>query len=362
MRRSHFAAWAPHCPVCARKGLGTPALGLAEGASEAGDDVLSAILICADPRCRHEYPIVDGIPVIMPDLRRHLGERGVELLLRDDIDPAVLGLVGDALGPDSWLDMVRAGVSTYAWDSYADLHAPEPPDEPRPGAARRCLRDLLALAGDPSLAGVARMLDLGCGGGRTSFDLAAAAPGALVLGVDSNLALLRLARQVATTGGGAYGRRRIGTVYDHCRFEAALPGRERVDFWACDALALPFAARAAGLVLMLNLLDCVAEPHRLLVEAAAVLHPGGLLLLATPFDWATRATPSQGWIGGHSQRGSGGGAAEPLLRALLTEGAHPHAVPGLQVLGTGDCQWHTRLHARAAVAYRSHILAAQAHG
>ena len=45
----------------------------------------------------------------------------MELLLRDDLDPAALSLLGDALGPDSWLDVLRQGVSTYAWDAFADL-------------------------------------------------------------------------------------------------------------------------------------------------------------------------------------------------------------------------------------------------
>ncbi len=325
--------------------------------------VLSGILVCCDPACRHEYPIVDGIPVIMPELRRHLGERAIELLLRDDLDPAVLSLLGDALGPDSWLDVMRQGVSTYAWDGYADLDPGEPPPTavgPHPGAARRCLEALLVLAGP--LPPAARVLDLGCGGGRTSFDLAAASPDGLVLGVDANLALLRLAGRVARTGTVAYPRRRIGTVYDERRFAAAMPGSERVDFWACDAAALPFAAAGAGLVLALNLLDCVADPHRLLTAMAAALAPGGVLLLASPFDWSTRATPVEGWIGGHSQRGEGQGAAEPLLRALLTPGAHPLAVAGLDVIGTADCAWQTRLHDRSAVSYRSHLVAARGTG
>ncbi len=357
MRRTHFAAWAPHCPVCARARGTAPALGLAEGAAEADGDVRSGILVCGEPTCRHEYPIVDGIPIIMPELRRHLGERAIELLLRDDLDPAVMGLLGDALGPDSWLDIVRQGVSTYAWDAYADLDPDEPPGGPRPGAARRCLEALLALAAARVPNG--RLLDLGCGGGRTSFDLAAANTGALVLGVDSNLALLRLAGRAGQGGQIAYARRRIGTVYDERRFAGDLPGRERVDFWACDALALPFAAGQAALVLALNLLDCVTDPHRLLLGMAAVLRPGGLLLLATPFDWSTRATPAAGWIGGHSQRGEGAGAAEPLLQALLTEGAHPLSVPGLQLVGTAEAAWQTRLHARSAVAYSTHLVAAR---
>ncbi len=347
--------------MCARDRGQTPALLLAGDARTEGDDVLAGTLVCAEPACRAEYPVIDGIPIILATLRQHLGERAVELLMRDDLDPRALSLLGDAMGPDSWFDVVRQGVSTYAWDGYADLDPGEaagPDPAPRPGAARRCLQALLGLARpfDPSAAHL--VLDLGCAAGRTSFDCAAAAPDGLVLGIDSNLALLRLARRAATRGEVAYGRRRIGLVYDERRFAAALPGRERVDFWACDAAALPFAPGRAGLVAALNLLDCVPDPAGFLHAAGGMLAPGGALLLATPFDWASRATPAEHWIGGHSQRGEGAGAAEPLLRSLLTDGAHARSVAGLTVVGAGNVAWHTRLHDRSAVLYQSCMMAA----
>jgi SAM-dependent methyltransferase len=152
-------------------------------------------------------------------------------------------------------------------------------------------------------------------------------------------------------------------VYDRRRFAVALPGAERVDFWACDASALPLADGAAGLVSALNLLDCVAEPSRMLGELARVLAPGGDLLLATPYDWSTRATQPGQWIGGHSQRAAHGGGGEDFLRALVTGGAHPSAVPGLELRGEVlRFAWQTRLHDRGAVQYASHLLALRRRG
>ncbi|MDA8249610.1 MAG: methyltransferase domain-containing protein [Rhodospirillales bacterium] len=356
MRRRHFAAFAPHCPRCAADGAGRHPLQLADVRAAQDEDVIAGILHCSRPECRHEYPIIDGVPLILPGLRPLLAERGIELMLRDDLDPALESLLGDAIGPASWFDTLRQTLSTYAWDGWADLDPEEPvaPDS-APGAVRRCLARLLDLAG-PGPA--ARVLDPGCGAGRTSFDLAAAAPGALVLGLDLNLALLRLAQRAARGGTISYPRRRVGLVYDRRHFAVDLPGAERVDFWACDALALPFAPGAADLVAALNLLDCVAEPARLLAELAAALAPGGRLLLATPYDWSARATPLETWIGGHSQRGAHQGAAEPLLRALLTADAHPRSVSGLAALGEDPAfPWQTRLHDRATMRYASHLLA-----
>ncbi len=324
--------------------------------AERDGDVLAGILHCPNPACRHEYPIIDGIPIIVPALRPLLAERGIELLMRDDLDPALESLVGDALGPGSWLDAMRQTVSTYAWDGWADLDPAEAPpgDGPQPGAGRRCLARLLELAGPVT---VGRALDIGCGAGRTAFDLAARHPDALVLGIDINLALLRLARRAAT-GILSYSRRRIGLVYDRRCFAVSLAGADRVDFWACDALALPFAPDIADIGVALNLLDCVAEPPRLLAGLAGAVRPDGRVLLATPYDWSARATPVETWIGGHSQRADHAGAAEPFLRRLLAQGEHPQSVPGLMLLAEDLAwPWQTRLHDRAAVQYRSHLLA-----
>lgn len=354
MRRGHFEAFRPHCPACAAAGREIVALSLVHVSDETSVGVQSGLLRCALPACQHEFPIIAGVPVIVPDLARLLAERGVELLLRDDLDPLLEGVLGDAIGPDSWFDALRQMLSTYAWDGYADLDPEEPAgDGPLPGAARRCLSRLVALAGAP--AGVTRVLDLGCAAGRTSFCLADAHPDALVLGVDLHLGLLRLAQQ-ALGGTVSYPRRRLGLVYDRRRFPVSLDGAARVDFWACDALALPLRAGSIDGVAALNLLDCVADPRGLLAVLAALLRPGGRALLATPFDWSTRATRPDQWIGGHSQRGETGGDALAFLRTLLTPRAHARGVPGLSLQANESWPWHTRLHDRSAVSYRTELL------
>jgi SAM-dependent methyltransferase/uncharacterized protein YbaR (Trm112 family) len=356
VRRRHFEAFAPVCPSCIKHGRGRHALTLAAVYDEQEGDVRAGILHCSNSACCHEYPIIDGIPVIVPTLRALMAERGVELLLRDDLDPVLESLVGDTIGPGTWFDAMRQVVSTYAWDGWADLDPaePQPNEGPHPGAARRCLARLQEMAGG---AACTRVLELGCGVGRTAFDLAARQQDALVLGIDVNLALLRVARGA---GGGmvSYPRRRIGLAYDRRRFPVSLAGTERVDFWACDAMALPFPPGSADLAAALNLLDCVSEPLRLLAGLAEVVRPGGRILLACPYDWSTRATPVETWIGGHSQRGAYAGEAEPFLRALLQEGVHAQSITGLTLLEEDLAwPWQTRLHERGAVHYRTHLLA-----
>jgi SAM-dependent methyltransferase/uncharacterized protein YbaR (Trm112 family) len=376
------------------------ALILASVAHETDAGIASGILHCPEPLCQHEYPIIDGIPVILPDLRRVPSDHAIAVLLRDDLDEGLESLLGDAIGPDTWFDSIRMMQSIYGWDAYADLDpaeaTPDAPrhDAPRPGAALRCLEQLLAMAGSAALptgsprvadaggdaprpgaalrrlgrllamagsaalpTGSPRVVDAGCAAGRTSIALAERVPGALVLGIDINLGLLRLAHR-ALRGRVSYSRRRVGLVYDRRTFDVHLPGAERVDFWACDALALPFQAGSADMAAALNVVDCVAEPSRLLSGLADLLAPGGLMLLATPYDWSVRATPVEAWIGGHSQRAEHRGAAEGFLRTLLTEGAHSHSAAGLRPLAEQtDWPWHTRLHDRSTMLYSAHLLA-----
>jgi SAM-dependent methyltransferase/uncharacterized protein YbaR (Trm112 family) len=348
VKRKHLEAFAPACPVCRKSGRDSGPLIVAAVEQEQDGDIVHGVLHCPQPACQHEFPIIDGIPVIVPDVQALMAQRGVDFFLRGDLPASLESLLGDALGPDSWLDALRQGFSTYGWDAYADLAPGVAAEGPAPGAARRCLERLLALGRVPATG--RRAIDVGCAAGRTSFAMAAHVPDALVLGVDTNFGLLRMAR-AAALGRVRYPLRRIGLVYDRQDFAVSLPGADRVDFWVMDALALPLAPGSADVVAALNVLDCVADPRRLLSELAALLHADSRLLLATPFDWSTRATEPQNWIGGHSQRAAHGGSAEAFMAAMIAE-------IGLVTLGDDrSFPWHTRLHARSTLQYVTCLLA-----
>lgn len=352
MRRAHLEAFAPRCPRCASSGLHAP---LVLGASyrEEGEHVLFGKLECSHAACWSEYPILDGVPVILSSVRETLAQQGPVVLLRDDLPAETEGLLADCMGPGTTFDTTRQHLSNYVWDHYAQFD-PQEDSRLRPGSGVGLLERGLELSG-PAPAGLT--LDAGCSVGRTTFELAARREG-LVLGVDLNLSMLRLAARVLREGVVRYPRRRVGVVYDRREFPVAFEGAERVDFWACDASALPFADDAFGLVNSLNLLDCLANPHGHLSELSRTLCAGGKAVLATPHDWSPGATAIECWVGGHSQRGPEAGASEPVLRNLLTPGKHPAAVSGLAIVGEElDAPWRVRLHDRSSVDYRAQVLA-----
>ncbi|CAO3423921.1 class I SAM-dependent methyltransferase [Azospirillum endophyticum] len=355
MRLGHFENLRPVCPRClATRGAADPlVLGLVE--EEARGSVRWGTLVCGDAACAMEYPIVDGVPVLVPDLRGWMAANGHLLTMRADLPAAMEGVLGDGFGPDSAFNATRQHLSSYGWDHYADLDPAIPPGQA--GSVVRCLdaglERLGALPAGP-------VLDLGCGAGRTSFELAERT-GELVVGLDMHWPLLMLARRVMERGEAVFPLRRSGIAYERQRIEARFTGAERVDFWIGDALFPPFAPRGFALVAAMNVLDCVASPPALLHAVDDAVAEGGGALLATPFDWSTQATPVEAWLGGHSQRGDDAGRCEAVLARLLTPGAHPQSVERLHVHGESlDVPWTVRMHDRACMQYRTHLVTLRA--
>ncbi|MEO6710719.1 MAG: methyltransferase domain-containing protein, partial [Planctomycetota bacterium] len=324
MKRGHFARLAPICPVCAQR---APLVVLRE--SRADEQAIhEGALVCSNQACLREYPIVDGLALLVRDLRTHLAEQWTQVQAREDLDESTESLLGDACGGGSVLDSLRQHVSNYAFDHYGEFDPLETQRDPAPGSISRLLHKLLDAAGE-LVAGP--LIDVGCSVGRTSFELAQRTQREVV-GVDLHHAKLRLAARVLREGRVVYARRRVGLVYDRRTFAVDFPASARVDFWSADAAAQPFASGSFAAVIALNLLDCARSPLEVLAESARLLAPGGKLVLACPYDWSSSATAPESWIGGHSQRGPGGGASEPLLRALLTPGAHPQSLPDLEIV------------------------------
>lgn len=349
MRLRHFEELGPICPRCAAGQGGGARLTIAAIERRLHDDILEGALACTRDGCRQAYPVIDGIPIIVPDVARYLSDNLWHITARTDLSESLEIMLGDATGPGSAFDVARYHLGTYAFDHWGEFDPLEEPLQTAgPGSVARCLNaglDLLA----PSIAGPG--LDIGCSVGRSTFELAARSSG-LVLGLDLNFAMLRLARRVLTEGRVTYPRRRIGIVYDRRTFDVPVTAPERVDFWVCDAMAPPFPPRRFGLIAALNVLDCLPDPRSLLSAIGGGLQPSGGAVLATPYDWSAAVTQPQAWIGGHSPRDASRGAAEPGLRALLTQ------TNGLRIAGEiTDFPWHVRLHDRSTMAYSTHLVA-----
>jgi len=349
VRLAHFHRFAPRCPVCARADRPDAALELHHVERRDGDDILEGALVCPSPACRFEYPILDGIPLLVPHLRDVLTSQ-LDAIRGADLSTYAESLLGDATGPGSEFDRVRYHLSTYGrshWPAEADGG---------PGSITALLDAALDLLPSPP---TGAWIDVGCSLGRSTFALAART-GDLALGLDLNLAMLRVARGVLRDGRARYPLRRVGIVYERVDLAVDPPARERVDFWACDATCLPLPEASAAGALSLNLLDCVNYPLAHLVELGRVVRPGGDALLSTPYDWSPGATPVEAWIGGHSQRAPHGGSSASELRRILSADDAAGAHTGLAIEAErDDVPWHVHVHERATMQYRVHLARAR---
>jgi SAM-dependent methyltransferase len=346
MKLRHFEALSPVCPHCR-----TGALRLTRRIRGEEDDVLEGLIECANSECRHLYPIVDGIPLLVADLRSLIENQSLGLLLRQDLSERLLSVLAECYGPSSPLDTLRQHLSMYGWTHYADLDPDEAAGQPAVVAILETGLERLAEAGIGS-EGMA--VDLGCAVGRSTFELARRMEGeeGLVVGVDLNLSMLRAAAQALRTGRVSYPLRRVGLVYEERSVDVPRDGAERVDFWCADALALPFRPETFDLAASLNLIDTVQSPLDHLTSLRHILRPGGGALVSSPFDWSPSATSVEAWVGGHSPYDEREGRSENVLRSLIG-GDHPAKVDGLEVIDEIDgLEWPIRLHDRSVMQYR----------
>ena len=337
-----FEAFGPVCPSCLHHNQTEAPLTIAERLEMRAGHLWHGVLHCSNPSCWMEFPVVDGVPIITADPHETIRRAENQILARANLPPPVAGILGDALGQGTTFDRDRQHINIYATSHYADWAGADV--APLPGIIGRAM----TATGDPGPAGPA--LDLGCSVGRGTWEMAGT--GRQVLGVDLNIAMLRLAQRLLVEGRARYDRRRIGLVYDPV--EITVPDgtqTESIDFWAADCLALPFRTGTFRLAGAVNLVDCIAGPTNMLHEAARVLAPGAGAFFTTPYDWAETATEKAAWMGGHSARGPHAGAGEPVLTATLAQA-------GFEVLSENhDVPWQLHIHARSVMHYQLHMLA-----
>ena len=143
-----------------------------------------------------------------------------------------------------------------------------------------------------------RVLDIGCGPGSITLDLAQRVAPGEVVGVDASEAVVGLARQAAVDAGD------VGT-----RFEVA------------DAMALPFADDSFDVVHAHQVMQHVGDPVGLLREMARVTRPGGLVAARDAdyeaMTWAPAHPGLSRWLDLYRAAARGTGTQPDAGRHLL---------------------------------------------
>jgi putative 4-mercaptohistidine N1-methyltranferase len=141
-------------------------------------------------------------------------------------------------------------------------------------------------------------LDLGCSVGRTTFELATHYN--QVTGIDFSTRFIDIARHIKKYGKICYRLHGEGDlVSDHkatlAEFDLEMT-TSRVTFSQGDVQCLATNIRDYDLVLAANLIDRLPDPGRFLTEIHQRLVIGGLLVIASPYNWMERFTPKKQWL------------------------------------------------------------------
>jgi putative 4-mercaptohistidine N1-methyltranferase len=170
------------------------------------------------------------------------------------------------------------------------------------------------------------VLELGCGVGRTCFELARTGLFDRVIGVDRTARLIRLASHLQLSSVGLqYCLVSDGelTSYHEVDLPSAglcltQPQLDSIQFYQADANNFDSARYGAVTCLMLSgVLEELTHPAQFLAGIHHRIVSGGLLLVATHFGWDEKVTAKDEWLGGRRENGESL-SSEQTMRNILS--------------------------------------------
>ena len=195
------------------------------------------ILTCTNPNCMMEFPIIDGIPIIVSDLRTYITHNVLPILKRDDLCSSIESIVGDCNGPDSPFNTQRQYLSSYGFDHYGDFDSKNSENKGiKPGSILNAQQKAFKLYGKKP---DDMIIDMGCSVGRTTFELSEKYD-LPVIGIDLNFGMIKKASNILNQNVFSYPKRKTGVVFENKNFPVKFRKKHNVDFWVCDAMNLPF--------------------------------------------------------------------------------------------------------------------------
>ena len=150
-----------------------------------------------------------------------------------------------------------------------------------------------------------KALDIGCGLGRGSFELAREFK--RVVGVDYTARFIQQCQQMKEKGSLSYSLKAEGEIKHYVTKRLDAFGlqefKDRIEFWQADACNLKPVFEGYDLVYAVNVLERLYDPAKFLFDIKGRLKQGGILLLASSYSWDEALTPRQNWLGGFKKDG-----------------------------------------------------------
>lgn len=273
-------------------------------------DIIEGVLRCQ--KCGEIYPILGGLPILVAQpwfyLRRNyntvLSLTAEAGLLISKSMLALLQMreanVGDSGKGDDKYDALTT-LNCYLSQHYDDIWDVLPTGHPLRLIVRDHYRqDFYTLAFEllaPYLAPTQRVLDIGCGVGRSVYELGGHC--GWVYGIEYSFGSAFFARRIL-----CHAPNRLDSYWlkldGDLRIRRPLPDRQRdnVELIVASGDNLPLLDTDFDVVNSYNVIDRVPDPEKLLAEQERVLKPGGVFSQADPYTWETSYSPRNRWFGG----------------------------------------------------------------
>ncbi len=281
-----------------------------------GDDIVSGILRCRS--CGKEYPIKDGVAVVLKD--NSLTESDMKFRYE-----------------------TRRMLSFYLWAHYSDLWGDEGND------IYYILKSLIQDTKGP-------FLDTGCAVGRLTMEMSDRAETSI--GIDISFTFIKKARELMLNGGQEAEIPIEGELMERHYFKIKPEWKtDKVEFIVADAERIPFKEGSFSCASSMNLIDRLKHPILHLKELSRILNPvNGELLISDPFSWDPDIAEKDEWLGGkHSGRFSG--SSEENLKAIIM-GKGGLLSPPFSLKSEGNAWWKIRNHQRHYELINSYYLLA----
>lgn len=163
-----------------------------------------------------------------------------------------------------------------------------------------------------------KALALGCKTGRSAFELAAGFQN--VTGIDFSARMIRIGVQMKDKGYTQYTLPEEGEIVSFHQAnlrELGLDGaRSKVEFLQGDLANLQPRYAGYDLILLDTLLERSYDPKRFLDTVHQRLTDGGLLVIASTYDWQKSVTEQENWLGGFKVDGENVTTTDTLERVL----------------------------------------------
>jgi SAM-dependent methyltransferase/uncharacterized protein YbaR (Trm112 family) len=323
-----------------------------------GRELHEGLLGCS--RCGKRYPLIAGVAILLNDELSWLRANYYYVME----GAARAGGIGRALM--RWLDGHDWHLANQLADNYyetprwvnmfAVAHYRERPAEGQEcsfldsaiGSRRSVFEVLPSMIQRHLTAPVECALDIGTNVGGMAFRVAPFAKE--VFGIDVAFNPVLLARQLQC--GFPTRLTELRHYLDGHRYVSQRVGEapSNTEFLVASASQLPLRGKF-GLVTAMNVIDVVPQPRAFLKEISDVLADGGLLLLTSPYSWASDSVPIDEWLGG----------TEELPSAVAVRNAISEL--GLEILEEVDeVPWVLREHQRWHRVFLNHCVIARKSG